>query len=45
MKLFWHFKLRNIRRYAAYLGHCVYWLFLFCVGLFRTVHMYTWQCL
>jgi len=19
----WHFKLRNIRRYAAYLGHCV----------------------
>jgi len=18
----WHFKLRNIRRYAAYLGHC-----------------------
>ena len=19
----WHFKLRNIRRYAAYLGHCL----------------------
>jgi len=31
----WHFELRNIRRYAAYLGHCIQHLSINITGSIR----------